>query len=90
MRLPTVRALAADLQLAPNTVARAYKELEEARFVQTRGRAGTFVWAGADAVTAQAVEAARCYAEQMRLLGVSAADAVSFVAAAVTTANTTP
>ena len=45
-RLPTVRALAADLRLAPNTVARAYKELEEAKLLQTRGRAGTFVKAG--------------------------------------------
>jgi len=47
-RLPAVRALAADLDLAANTVARAYKELEEAGFVETRGRAGTIVSAGSD------------------------------------------
>ncbi|MEZ5098163.1 MAG: GntR family transcriptional regulator [Nocardioides sp.] len=42
-RLPTVRQLAEDLGLAPNTVARAYRELEAAGVVDTRGRAGTFV-----------------------------------------------
>ena len=42
-RLPTVRALAVDAALAPNTVARAYRELEEAGYLEGRGRAGTFV-----------------------------------------------
>ena len=42
-QLPTVRALAADVGLAPNTVARAYRELEEAGYLEGRGRAGTFV-----------------------------------------------
>ena len=37
-RLPTVRALAADLGLAVNTVARAYKELEAGGHVTTRRR----------------------------------------------------
>ncbi|MBZ5739656.1 GntR family transcriptional regulator [Nocardioides mangrovi] len=42
-RLPTVRALAADLGLAPNTVAKAYRALEEAGVVVTEGRRGTRV-----------------------------------------------
>jgi len=42
-RLPTVRGLADDLGLATNTVARAYRELEAAGLVETRGRAGTVV-----------------------------------------------
>jgi DNA-binding transcriptional regulator YhcF (GntR family) len=42
-RLSTVRALAEDTGLAPNTVARAYRELESAGYVEGRGRAGTFV-----------------------------------------------
>ena len=42
-RLPTVRALAEDLELAANTVAKAYRALEEAGLVQGRGRQGTFV-----------------------------------------------
>lgn len=41
--LPPVRQLATDLQLNRNTVARAYKMLEEQGVVRTAGRKGTFV-----------------------------------------------
>lgn len=44
-RLPTVRALAADLGIAAGTVARAYRELEAAGVVATRRRVGTVVTA---------------------------------------------
>ena len=42
-RLPTVRALAEDLDLAANTVAKAYRALEEEGLLEGRGRHGTFV-----------------------------------------------
>ena len=42
-RLPPVRTAAVELGLAPNTVARAYRELEQTGWLQGRGRAGTFV-----------------------------------------------
>ena len=42
-RVPTVRGLAGELGLAPNTVARAYRELEERGWLVGRGRAGTCV-----------------------------------------------
>ena len=42
-RLPTVRQLAEQLELAPGTVARTYRELEAEGIVIARGRAGTFV-----------------------------------------------
>ncbi len=42
-RLPTVRQLAADLGLAPGTVARAYRQLEAAELIRTRRGAGTRV-----------------------------------------------
>ena len=42
-RLPTVRALAADLGLAVGTVARAYRELEAQGVVVSRRRSGTVV-----------------------------------------------
>jgi DNA-binding transcriptional regulator YhcF (GntR family) len=42
-RLPTVRALADQLDLAPNTVAKAYRRLEEDGLIEARGRRGTFV-----------------------------------------------
>lgn len=50
-RLPPVRGLAADLGLAAGTVARAYKELEQAGLIETRRRNGTVV-VGMPAVTA--------------------------------------
>ncbi|MDQ1175998.1 MULTISPECIES: GntR family transcriptional regulator [unclassified Microbacterium] len=81
-RLPPVRALATELGLAANTVARTYRELEEAGYVETRGRAGTFV-KGADAASARAAGAARTYVETVRRLGVSADDAVELVRAAL-------
>lgn len=42
-RLPTIRALAARLDLAPGTVARAYRELEADGTIVGQGRRGTFV-----------------------------------------------
>lgn len=42
-KLPTVRRLAADLGIAPNTVARTYLELDREGLIETRGRRGTFV-----------------------------------------------
>ena len=41
--LPSIRNLASQLLVNPNTVARAYRELEEAGVVVKRGTAGTFV-----------------------------------------------
>lgn len=42
-RLPTVRQLAVDLKINPNTVARAYQELEIKGVVNTQMGTGTFV-----------------------------------------------
>lgn len=42
-RLPAIRQLASDLQLAKGTVAKAYALLERDGVVESRGRRGTFV-----------------------------------------------
>ncbi|MHC4517153.1 MAG: GntR family transcriptional regulator [Planctomycetota bacterium] len=42
-RLPAVRALAAELVINPNTVARAYTVLEQSGLVTTKTGSGTFV-----------------------------------------------
>jgi len=42
-RLPTVRALAVSLSVNPNTVAKAYTELERSGVLQTKQGVGTFV-----------------------------------------------
>jgi DNA-binding transcriptional regulator YhcF (GntR family) len=82
-KLPTVRALAAELALATNTVARAYRELESASMIETRGRAGTFVGANGDSGRARASSAAAEYVSIIDGLGVSHRDALAIVAAAL-------
>lgn len=77
-RLPTVRELAGDLGLAVNTVARAYRELETAGIVETRGRFGSFV-ARADPADAAMASAANTYAETTRTLGLDKTDALRYL-----------
>lgn len=72
-RLPTVRALASDVGLAVNTVARAYRELEADGVVVTEGRRGTSI--AASEAPADVVEAAAEYAATARRLGLTAAEA---------------
>ena len=80
-RLPTVRELAGQLGLAVNTVARAYRELESAGIVETRGRFGTFVARVDPADTAMAT-AAHTFVSAARALGVDKDDALKYVEAA--------
>ena len=72
-RLPPVRACAQDLDLAPNTVARSYRALEEAGWLIGRGRAGTFVAellpARGDETKAALAEAADVYLRRAAQLG---------------------
>jgi len=76
-KLPTVRALAAELHLAVNTVARVYRELEADGVVVTEGRRGTFV-ASAPA-PADATEAAVAYVVTARRHGLTLAEAQRLV-----------
>lgn len=82
-RLPPVRQLAGDLGLAVNTVARAYRELEQAGLVETRGRLGTVITAKATGTSHQAQRAATAYAERTRALGIPADTALALVKAAL-------
>jgi DNA-binding transcriptional regulator YhcF (GntR family) len=76
-KLPSVRALAETLGIAPNTVARAYRELEHTGVVNTRGRNGTVV--NDDVSDRAAKEAAVSYADAMRALGVRQDEALELV-----------
>jgi DNA-binding transcriptional regulator YhcF (GntR family) len=76
-RLPTVRRLAEDLGVAANTVARAYRELEQTGLIETRGRAGSFVTG--DQVERRAKQAVTDYLAQTKALGLSGAEALDLV-----------
>lgn len=77
-RLPTVRELAGQINLAVNTVARAYRELEAAGILETRGRFGTFV-ARADPADVAMATAANTYVSAARALGVEKDEALRYV-----------
>jgi DNA-binding transcriptional regulator YhcF (GntR family) len=80
-RLPTVRELAGQLGLAVNTVARAYRELESAGIVETRGRFGSFV-ARVDPADAAMATAAHTFVSAAKALGVGKAEALRYVESA--------
>lgn len=86
-RLPTVRDLAGQLGLAVNTVARAYRELEAAGIVETRGRFGTFV-ASSDPADAAMTAAAGAFVAAARAVGLGKADALRYLDAAFGHAGT--
>jgi GntR family transcriptional regulator len=56
-RLPTAREVVEDLAINPNTVLKAYRELERDGFVHSRPGAGTFVADGAPAPLERSVHA---------------------------------
>jgi DNA-binding transcriptional regulator YhcF (GntR family) len=72
-RLPPVRDLAASLDVAANTVAKAYRELESSGYLVTRGRHGTFVAERLPEISsdtdASLAEAADRFARRARQLG---------------------
>jgi DNA-binding transcriptional regulator YhcF (GntR family) len=84
-RLPTIRRLAADLGLAANTVGRAYRELEEAGLIETRGSAGSFVSAVGEKGRERAGRAAAEYAAVIASVGIDTNEAIRIVEAALTT-----
>ena len=89
-RLPTVRQLAADLGLATNTVARAYRELEQGGVITTRGRGGTFVaLRGADRER-EARVAATQYARRVLELEIPVDRAIALVGEALRGADPGP
>ncbi len=80
-RLPTVRALADQVGLSPNTVAKAYRALEREGLVVGRGRLGTFVvgTGSGDRVSGRLRSAAEAFATRARRLGARPAEALEAV-----------
>lgn len=90
-QLPTVRRLADDLGIAPNTVARSYRELERDGVIETRGRNGSVI-AGVT-TPGPAADAAQAYARRAAELGLTRDAALDLVRAALdgtAAASTTP
>jgi GntR family transcriptional regulator len=85
-RLPAIRHLASDLAVAPNTIARAYRELEALGLVVARGRHGTEIATPPTATPAEqraAVdEAAEAYALEAAHRGIDLDQALEAVRAA--------
>jgi DNA-binding transcriptional regulator YhcF (GntR family) len=79
VRLPTVRQLADDLGLAVNTVARAYRELEGAGLIETRGRHGSFVAPRDSDERTEAVRATRDFTAVLRRLGIGPQEALALL-----------
>ena len=74
--LPTVRQLAGDLGVAPNTVARAYADLQDAGWLVSEGRRGTRVASKTPAADRRArshalAEACARFADSLRHRGYS-------------------
>jgi GntR family transcriptional regulator len=72
-QLPTVRQLAVDLEINPNTVVRAYRELELGGLLETQQGTGTFI---------SEKKVARADAERERQLSQIVADCVARAGAA--------
>jgi DNA-binding transcriptional regulator YhcF (GntR family) len=89
-RLPPIRHLAADLGLAVNTVGRAYRELEVAGLIETRGRAGSFVSAGGEQGREEARRAAADYAAVVTRVGIDPSEAIRIIQAALTSGPPLP
>ena len=93
--LPPIRQLAADLGLAANTVARAYRELEAAGLVVSRVRHGTTVAEQPRALPRAEIrqrleEPAHTYAAAARQLGVPPAEAEAVAHTAIRTSEPQP
>jgi len=78
-RLPTVRDLAAQLGLANNTVAKAYRELEMSGVISTRGRSGTFVASNPSGVRETALLKTREHVSAMTAIGIGAAEMLALL-----------
>jgi GntR family transcriptional regulator len=82
-RLPTVRGLAAQLGIAANTVARAYKALESDGLVEAHSRAGTRVATGERTAEAALTALAAKFAAAAHDAALTEARAVEIVRAAL-------
>jgi GntR family transcriptional regulator len=82
-KLPVVRALAADLGVATNTIARAYRELEAGGLVTTRRRVGTIVQAPPAPAGPELQQQAVLFVRAARRVGLAEEEIVDLVRGAM-------
>ncbi|WP_246857779.1 GntR family transcriptional regulator [Oerskovia sp. KBS0722] len=88
-RLPTAKVLGGDLGIAPGTVTRAYRLLEESGYVHARRRVGTIVRTpSVDGDLQSVIEAARELVRRGAARGMGQSELQDIVAAAVLEAGT--
>jgi len=85
-QLPAIRTLAQELVISPNTVVKAYTELDREGVIELRHGAGAFVSVGEDArgrsrQARAAVSLAREFVDRLRRQGLGDAEIRRFVAA---------
>ena len=87
-RLPTVRGLAGELGIAPGTVAKAYRLLEQDGIVETSVRLGTRVAGTTDAARRSVEEAAAALAARAVAVGLTDDEANDLLRVALGNART--
>jgi len=87
-RIPSQRELAQEARVNPNTVQRAYREMEQIGLVETARGMGTFIGRAPDLIPRlrreMAEAAVRRFVQEMRALGLDNATALELVAAGLT------
>ncbi|MDR2483748.1 MAG: GntR family transcriptional regulator [Treponema sp.] len=83
-RLPTIRSLAVELKTNPNTIARAYGELEIRGILATQVGSGTYIsdkkpTAGEDGLARKIEEVLRRFIQEMRGLGVEKRELIRMI-----------
>lgn len=83
-QLPSVRALARELGINPNTVAKAYQELENEGVIYSMGGRGSFISGdilAAEGVRREAAQNLQTAAEKARRVGLTLQEAEAVIAA---------
>jgi len=82
-RLPSVRELAQQLRVNPNTVMRAYQELNRDEIIETRRGQGTFITTNSQKIqhirNNMATEAIKSFTDAMKELGIERQTALSLL-----------
>ena len=89
-KLPSVRELATSLTINPNTIQRAYRELESGGYIESVSGKGSFVRLPHDAIAARKAELLGQFTSllsELRAVGVSDGEIISLIKEGVNSEN---